>query len=141
MCDYSLHAVAARPAKVGERLISTKFRGTETRGFAAPEDLTTAVCLMPGTELAFESNVQVSSGLLFRRTTSSNTARFREIDEDQPCQHHDALELADGQIVLVTDLCPGQFATVLQLPVTAQPEPAEKKTQEEPRPAEAGLIW
>ena len=35
MCDYSLHAVASRPAKVGETLITTTFRGTSTRGFAA----------------------------------------------------------------------------------------------------------
>ena len=26
MCDYSLHAVASRPAKVGEMLITTSFR-------------------------------------------------------------------------------------------------------------------
>ena len=122
MCDYSLHAVASRPAKVGERLVSTKFRGTETKGFAAPDDMTTAVCLLPGTELAFDANVQAASGFLFKRTSASNTARFREIDEDQSYRHHDALELADGQIFLVTDLCPGQCATVLQLPATAQPE-------------------
>jgi hypothetical protein len=30
--------------------------------------------------------------------------------------HHDALELANGRIVLVTNLREGQHATVLQLP-------------------------
>ena len=35
MCDYSLHAVASRPAKAGETLITTTFRGSGTRGFAA----------------------------------------------------------------------------------------------------------
>jgi hypothetical protein len=30
--------------------------------------------------------------------------------------HHDALEFPDGQLVLVTRLCAGQRATVLQLP-------------------------
>ncbi|MBV9978619.1 MAG: hypothetical protein JO365_01240, partial [Bradyrhizobium sp.] len=41
---------------------------------------------------------------------------------DKPAQHHDALEFANGTIVLVTDLAIGQRATVLQLPV----DPAEK---------------
>jgi hypothetical protein len=43
-------------------------------------------------------------------------ARFREIDKDRPNVHHDALEMPDGQIVLVTKVMPGQRATVLQLP-------------------------
>jgi hypothetical protein len=30
--------------------------------------------------------------------------------------HHDALEFPDGHIVLLTQLCEGQHATVLQLP-------------------------
>ena len=30
MCDYSLHAVASRPAEVGEELVTTRFRGTST---------------------------------------------------------------------------------------------------------------
>src|SRR6516164_827051 len=51
MCDYSLHMVRTRPAKVGEKLITHDF-GTGTRGFAAPEDCSVAVCLLPGTELA-----------------------------------------------------------------------------------------
>ena len=50
MCDYSLHMVRTRPAKVGEKLITHDF-GTGTRGFAAPEDCSVAVCLLPGTEL------------------------------------------------------------------------------------------
>jgi hypothetical protein len=41
-------------------------------------------------------------------------ARFREINKDQPNVHHDALELPDGQIVLVTKLSEGHCATVLQ---------------------------
>jgi len=37
MCDYSLHAVASRPAEVAETLVSTKFRSTTTRRFASPD--------------------------------------------------------------------------------------------------------
>jgi hypothetical protein len=40
--------------------------------------------------------------------------------------HHDALEFPDGQVVLVTRLCEGQRATVLQLPAGAHPATAEK---------------
>jgi len=32
--------------------------------------------------------------------------------------HHDALEFPNGEIVLVTRLCEGQYATVLQLPAS-----------------------
>ena len=53
MCDYSLHAVASRPAKVGETLITTTFPGTSTRGFASELEPAVAVCMLPGTELAF----------------------------------------------------------------------------------------
>src|SRR5215831_10970013 len=58
MCDYSLHNVRSRPAKVGDKLTTRDF-GTCTRGFAAPEDNDVAVCLLPGTELAFSNEVTV----------------------------------------------------------------------------------
>ena len=54
MCDYSLHHVASRPAKVGDKLVTTKFVNTPTGGFAAVDNPNVAVCLRPGTELAFE---------------------------------------------------------------------------------------
>jgi hypothetical protein len=57
MCDYSLHNVASRPAKVGDRLVTTKFDFL-TRGFAAIGEPNVAVCLLPGTEVAFESEVE-----------------------------------------------------------------------------------
>ena len=58
MCDYSLHLVASRPAKVGDKLVATDFLKSITRGFAAVGEPDVAVCLLPGTELAFEENVQ-----------------------------------------------------------------------------------
>ena len=57
MCDYSLHTVKSRPAKVGDRLVTRNFN-TGTRGFSAPEDARTAVCILPGTELAFAKEVR-----------------------------------------------------------------------------------
>ena len=115
MCDYSLHAVASRPAEVAETLVSSKFQSTTTRGFASPDNPLVAVCVRPGTEMAFEDNVQ-ATGLLFRKDIGDRLARFRQIDLDQPTHHHDALEFSNGTIVLVTDLVPGQKATILQLP-------------------------
>ena len=58
MCDYSLHAVASRPARIGDQLITTKFPNTVTRGFCALEEPHVAVCLLPGTEIAFEKEVE-----------------------------------------------------------------------------------
>ena len=37
MCDYSLHNVKSRPAKVRDKLTTRDFH-TGTRGFSAPED-------------------------------------------------------------------------------------------------------
>ena len=57
MCDYSLEHVKSRPAKVGDKLTTRHF-GWATRGFAAPEDENVAVCVLPGTELSFASEVK-----------------------------------------------------------------------------------
>ena len=56
MCDYSLECVQSRPAKVGEKLRIQRFN-LGTRGFASPDDCKTAVCVLPGTELAFADSV------------------------------------------------------------------------------------
>ena len=118
MCDYSLHLVATRPAKVGDKLVSTRFPQTITRGFASVDERNVAVCLLPGTELAFEKEVQRETAFVLRsrRQLGHKVARFRQVNKDQPTVHHDALEFPDGQIVLLTQLCEGQHATVLQLP-------------------------
>ena len=124
MCDYSLHAVATRPAEVAETLVATSF-STGTRGFASPDDPKVAVCLRPGTEIAFENDVQ-TDGMMFRKKNiGDRLARFRQIDLNKPYRHHDALEFSNGTIVLVTDLAAGQRATVLQLPAS----PIEEKPQ------------
>jgi hypothetical protein len=114
MCDYSLHTVKSRPAKVGDKLTTHQFN-TGTTGFAAPEDANTAVCVLPGTELAFATKV-TSRRFLGWKTVSHTTAIFRQINQDNPGTHHDALEFSDGQIVLLTRLFECQEATVLQLP-------------------------
>jgi hypothetical protein len=134
MCDYSLHSVRSRPVKVGDTLTTRNF-GTGTRGFAASEDRSVAVCVLPGTELSFISKVKCLgdgrfgwpvSGLFGwpDKVINYNTAVFRQINKDKLAAHHDALEFPDGQIVLLTALDEGQQATVLQLP--AEPKLAAK---------------
>ena len=117
MCDYSLHAVATRPAQVGETLISTTFRGTSTRGFASENAPAVAVCMLPGTELAFAENVRYDNRWIWTKSVNFRVGKFGEIDPDVPHRHHDAIEFPDGSHVLVTQLCEGQRVTVLQLPV------------------------
>ena len=121
MCDYSLHAVATRPAQVGETLITTTFRGTSTRGFASEREPDVAVCMLPGTELAFADNVKYDSRWIWTRQVNFKVGKFGVIDKHIPDRHHDAIEFPDGSHVLVTLLCEGQRATVLQLPVTQSP--------------------
>jgi hypothetical protein len=119
MCDYSLRNVASRPARVGDKLVSTSFPTSSTRGFAAIGEPNVAVCLLPGTELAFEENVKCESAHGFGyKHLAHKVTRFRQVNQDQPNVHHDALELPEGQIVLVTKLAGGQHATVLQMPAS-----------------------
>ena len=122
MCDYSLHLVASRPAKVGDRLVATDFGRSITRGFAAVGEPDVAVCLLPGTEIAFEQEVQYDRAfsLFGKARVEHKVARFRQVNLEDPHVHHDALEFPGGQIVMVTRLLPGQRATVLQLPASVR---------------------
>ena len=115
MCDYSLHNVKTREAKVGETLVVTDFRSGGGRGFAGVDDCTTAVCLKPGTELSLGT--------------------FQQVNKEYPNQHHDGLVAADGSFTLLVRLALGQQATVLQLPAQAKPagESASAAAQERVR--------
>jgi hypothetical protein len=118
MCDYSLHHVKSRPAKVGDQLTTRDFN-LGTRGFAASEDRNVAVCVLPGTELSFAQEVRRRRMWPWGKIVISHkTAIFRRINRHIPASHHDALEFPDGQIVLLTFLEEDQKATVLQLPAT-----------------------
>jgi hypothetical protein len=132
MCDYSLQSVRSRPAKVGDKLVTTDF-GTGTRGFASIDDPDTAVCILPGTELAFARPVR-HFVRLFRPDAVSehSTAIFRQVNRGVLMTHHDALEFPDGRIVLLSRLNEGQQATVLQLP--AEPRTAEAAEEQKRLP-------
>ena len=128
MCDYSLLHIRSRPAKVDDKLTTRDF-GTGTRGFAAAEDDAVAVCVLPGTELAFSRPVTLSDQKFIvgwkTETIAFATAIFRQVNTHDALVHHDALEFPNGRIVLLTKLAVGQEATVLQLP--AQPMTVAQK--------------
>ncbi len=140
MCDYSLTNVKSRPAQVGDKLVVHSF-GTGTKGFRAIEDVPaehnagafncTAVCLLPGTEIAFTDPPKTAlpwwyktlAGIMTTlEATEHKVAIFRQINKDEPHRHHDAIEMPDGKIVLLTGLDEGQTATVLQLPASPKTE-------------------
>jgi hypothetical protein len=127
MCDYSLQNTMSRPAKVGDKLATRDFR-CGTRGFAAQENSAMAVCVLPGTELAFSEEVAIPD--LGVKSIGHKTAIFRQINKHVPYTHHDAIEFPDGRMILLTYLCEGQEATVLQLP--AQPM-TETQVEEQKR--------
>jgi hypothetical protein len=108
MCDYSLQLVASRPAKIGDKLVTTKFNNSLTGGFAGVQEPTI---------VAFEREVECEN-VFNRKLIRQTVARFRQIDLEQSDVHHDALEFPDGQVVKLTQLCEGQHATVLQLPAS-----------------------
>jgi hypothetical protein len=84
-----------------------------------------AVCLLPGTEIAFSEAVPPPIPwlfALFSKATPHKTAIFRQLNKDVPHCHHDAVEFPDGRAMLLTNLREGCEATVLQLP--AQPATA-----------------
>ena len=137
MCDFSLHAVRSRPAKVGDKLTTHNFNWAAT-GFCAPEDQGMAVCLLPGTEMSFADQVKRSATWPWTRTAIGyKTAIFRQINKDNRNTHHDALEFPSGEVILLTDLAEDQQATVLQLP--AAPEKPKGKEVTAIRPER--LVW
>jgi hypothetical protein len=114
--NYTLHSVKTRPGQVGDKL-TTRVFSSGTRRFSAPEDASVAVCGLPGTELSFAEEVRrTGSWPWTKNVINHKTALFRQINQNNPATHHDALEFPDGQIVLLTLLAGGQQATVLQLP-------------------------
>ena len=105
--------------------MTTEFNNSLTRGFAAVGEPHVAVCLLPGTEVAFEREVECEHIFkVFRsqKLIGEKVARFRQIKMEEPNAHHDVG--VRGQIVLLTRLCEGQHATVLQLPALPK-TPAE----------------
>jgi hypothetical protein len=133
MCDYSLEQVQSRDAVVADRLVTTSFPNTLTRGFANVNAPRVAVCLRPGTELAFAAPPRYAGEWMpWPKRAAGTLARFRKINVETPRVHHDALEFSDGTIVPLARIYAGQHATVLQLPRT---EGSQAPTAVSERPA------
>jgi hypothetical protein len=86
MCDYSMQHVASRPAKVGDVLITTRFAEGLTGGFSAVGEPHVAVCVLPGTELAFEQEIEryAALPLLRPRKLGAQVARFCPVPRGHP---------------------------------------------------------
>lgn len=138
MCDYSIVSTRSRPARAGESVKTHDF-GNGTSGFAPALDKrkfmnATAVCLLPGTEIAFLKSVQVKANLTPREAEvrgekrvinmvpqgTDCTATFIQVNAGIEETHHDAVEFPDGSIVLVTCLQEGQEARIVTPPKRAQ---------------------
>src|SRR6202022_1066621 len=116
MCDYSLHHVATRPAQIEDKLVTTKFSNSITRGFPAVDN-----------NVEYEPSFGI--GLLPNKKIGQWLARFRQINTNSAVVHHDALEFPDGQVVLLTRLIEGQRATVLQRPAAGHPVVTKEATR------------
>lgn len=135
MCDYSLKHMDSRPAKVDDKLVLSKFRSSTSLGFTAVDkNADQVICVMPGTELAFDDNIiEVTNGMTpffyKEKMHEHNTARFRQVNLETVHTHHDALELPDGTLISLQRLKTGQTATVLQLPAAPKNEQEAKEQQ------------
>jgi hypothetical protein len=68
-----------------------------------------------------------------RRGRAASVGFQGRFNVGMPSFHHDALELPDGEIVLLTRLREGQHATVLQLPASARPANAAVASEQHSR--------
>ena len=93
MCDYSLEHLASRPARIGDRLVTTSFSSSLTTGFCAVGEPSMAVCLQPVTELAFGREIELPGRFWKVRKLGAVLARFRRVNEGCRKLLHDALEL------------------------------------------------
>jgi hypothetical protein len=119
MCEYSLHAVASRPAVANDKVAVSKFPRTTSIGLRSlTDECTTAVCLSPGTQLVFEAPVKRRGflwNLLYIGRSFPKEATFTQ--KGRADFYHDGLEFPDGTFVLIQKLRLGQKARVVQLPV------------------------
>lgn len=135
MCDFSLKAVKSQPANEQDKLVTHNF-GFGTVGFKLASDenigAATAVCVMPGTEIAFDAAPELRwsyewQGVEIIRP-ASETATFRQINTENLGTHHDALEFSNG-VVLLNSLKEGTPATVVRLPAPPKTEEEAKAQQ------------
>jgi hypothetical protein len=118
---------------VGETLVTFNF-GTGTVGLtpAGRDEPMVAVCLLPGTEVAFEQKIRLGVASSIALSHETRTARFRQINKGNQHAHHDALEFPEGVTLALSWLLTGQRVRVLQLPA----KPRTEQEREEQRRVE-----
>ncbi len=133
MCDYSLSAAKTRKAEVGDKLVTRNFDSGFTGFTLAGGDKDEATCLLPGTELAFDAPIRESKWTYWgiesvEGKVYSSVAVFGQVNKNIKHTHHDQLQFADGECLLLINLAVDQTATVLQLPAAPKNE-AEVEAQ------------
>jgi hypothetical protein len=124
MCDYSLEQKLSRPAKVGDKLVTKRF-SSFTTGFtdASIPDCDLAICMLPGTEIAFDDEVKLAA--IDTEERLPREAVFVAMGNPEIIhEHHDGLEFPSvSKQRLINSIAPDQKATVLQVPAEKIPAP------------------
>src|SRR5262249_15695684 len=122
--------VAPGRARIGDKLVATKFPNSITRGFGAVDEPHVAVCLLPGTEIAFDQNVECEPsfgiGILPHKKIGQRLARFRQINMDNARDPSRRVGIPGRAGSAAHAPLRGPGATVLQLPIAAHPASAEE---------------
>jgi hypothetical protein len=118
MCDYSLEMYGSRPAREGERYVTTRFP-SGSMGLADPGQPGTAVCMACDTKLALSdipADVAARHGL-----KEKEEAIFVRLDSGV---YRDGLSFANGVSLSLQQLPPG--ISVELVPVAKVPLPIDK---------------
>lgn len=109
MCDYSLEMYGSRPAREGEKYVTSRFP-SGTIGIASPGKPTTAVCMQCDTQLLIEDipvELQTRYGI-----GSKEHATFVRLDSGS---YRDGLKFKNGAEVSLQKLEPGIGVSVVSL--------------------------
>jgi len=109
MCDYSLEVYGSRPAREGERYVTTRFP-SGTIGLASPENAATAVCLNCDTALRIDG---IPAGLRKEFGLKAHEdAVFIRLDTGA---YRDGVRFGNGAEVSLQKFPPGVEIAVKQL--------------------------
>ncbi len=128
MCDYSLEMYISRPAREGERYVTTRFP-SGSMGLAAPGQPGTAVCMACDTKLAvMELPVEFASRHGFG---ASEEAVFVRLDSGV---YRDGLRFANGVELSLQQIPAGVSMELIPVEIVPLPTPqaAEAKTEKLP---------
>ena len=122
MCDYSLEMYASRPAREGERYVTTRFPSGSV-GLSAPGDCTTAVCVQYDTHLRLEN---ISGDLQTRLgVKAEEDVVFARLEHGA---YRDGVRFTNGKEVSLQLLGSGVGATLTAIAKTAAPAIAEVRS-------------